>query len=209
MIVRRRRGAERPSEPRLREPQISHRGRWRHAKHVADFVEREPAEVAQLDRLGVTRVSPFELPEGFIKRHDRAWIGVVRRHQCMGEALGVERNMLRATTALLRSALLRVIDEDPTHGARRDGEEMRAILPIDRSGRREAQIGLVNECRRAQRVIRSLGPETRLREATKLVVDARDERVERLLVAISPASKVAGQIVVVRGRIRSRYCHAR
>jgi hypothetical protein len=62
----------------------------------------------------------------------------------------LQRHLLRSAAALLVVAGPRVIDEDSSHGARRHGEEVGAILPLNAIEVDETEIRLVDEGSRLQ-----------------------------------------------------------
>ena len=78
-----------------------------------------------------------------------------------------------------------VVDHDVAHCARRHGEEMRAVVPRDLRRIDETQIGLVDECRRVQRIAALETAETTMCHQTQLVINEREEFVERAAVAAS------------------------
>jgi hypothetical protein len=64
-----------------------------------------------------------------------------------------------------------VIDQDPPHHLRRHPKEVRPVLPIGLSLIDEAQVDLVDERRRLERVIGPLHPELPVGDATELRID--------------------------------------
>ena len=64
----------------------------------------------------------------------------------------VERDAVPRAAALLRVARARPLDQDLAHRVRRDGAEVRAVLPAAGLVLQEAQVGFVDERRRLQRL---------------------------------------------------------
>ena len=72
---------------------------------------------------------------------------------------------------------------------------MRAVLPPDLVRVDEPHVGLVDERRGLERVAGALAPHVAAREAAHLVVDERDEGVERLPVACPPGLQQARDLL--------------
>ena len=92
----------------------------------------------------------------------------------------VERDALPRAAALLRAACARALDQDLPHGMRRDRAEVRAVLPAIRLVLHQAEVGLVDERRRLQRLARPLAAQVVGREPPQLLIDDRQQRVHRL-----------------------------
>ena len=87
----------------------------------------------------------------------------------------------------LRGPLLaRMIHHDPPHQPRRDGEEMRAVSPARPLLVDQADIGLVDERRRLERVPGALASQLRARQPAQLLVDERHELLARRLTTLAP-----------------------
>ena len=78
----------------------------------------------------------------------------------------------------------RVIDEDLSHQMRCDAEEMRPALPVGHVLGDEAHVRLVHERSRLQRHRRALVAEVVRGEAAQLVVDNRNQRLDRAWIAV-------------------------
>src|SRR5206468_11193692 len=72
------------------------------------------------------------------------------------------------------------VDENPPHQPRRHCEEVRAVLPLNPLHFNKPQICLVDECGRLQRVTAPLMEQVTRGKAAQLVVDERQQRVERV-----------------------------
>jgi hypothetical protein len=68
-----------------------------------------------------------------------------------------------------------MVDEDPAHHRRGEPEEVRAIAPGEPLLSGQAQVGLVDEGRRLQRVPLALAAQLRRGEPLELAVDQREE----------------------------------
>src|SRR5213078_2270112 len=74
-------------------------------------------------------------------------------------------------------------------------KEVRTILPVRRRSTGEPQIRLVHQRRRVERVVRPLATHALVRQMPEVIVHARQQRVERLDVAVAPAAEIVGEIV--------------
>ena len=92
----------------------------------------------------------------------------------------VERDPLPRAAALLRAACACALDQDLAHGVRRDGAEVRAVLPAPRLVLHQAKVGLVNERRRLQRLTGPLAAQIIGGEPPQLLIHDRQQRVHRL-----------------------------
>ena len=81
------------------------------------------------------------------------------------------------TTALVHEAYLKLVDQ-----TRGDAEEVRPVAGGSRAAT-EPHPRLVHECRRVEGLPGPLAPHLRVGDSAQLVVDERQQRVERVLVA--------------------------
>ena len=109
------------------------------------FLDRHPAEVAQLDHAGMALVEAGQSLERLVEREhvDRR-----RRH---GRDEVVQGEPHGATAPLARGACARVLDQDLPHRMGGDAEEMRAVLERQRRVLEQPQIRLVHERGRLER----------------------------------------------------------
>jgi hypothetical protein len=84
-----------------------------------------------------------------------------------------------------------VVDQDASHHAGRDGEEVHAVLPRDIDVD-EAGVRFVDESGRLEGVLLALAAHVPVGEAPELLVDDRHELVERVLVSLPPVEKQRG-----------------
>jgi hypothetical protein len=80
----------------------------------------------------------------------------------------------------------RAVDQKAAHRLGRDGKEMRAVLPANISLIDEAQIRLVNERRRLERVVGAFAPARARRDPAQFPVHERNQGIEGVAVALLP-----------------------
>jgi hypothetical protein len=85
-----------------------------------------------------------------------------------------------------------VVDEDTSHQAGGHAEKVRAILPADLPGIRQANEGLIHQRRRLQRMATALPPHIGPGEAAQLRLHERHQLVESPIVAVAPRSEELG-----------------
>ena len=90
------------------------------------------------------------------------------------------------TTALGGRSGPRSVHQDPAHEPGRQGEEMRAILPIDPLRTGQAEVRRVNQRGALQRRAGTLVAQVAPSLGTQLAVDQRHQPVECLLVSSAP-----------------------
>lgn len=152
---------------------------------LARFEAGEPAEIAQLDDLRLTRVEHLKAFHGGVERQDRNRVRVRR-----GDGAG-ERHVLPVAAAFERMFAPRVLHQDPAHHACRDAEKMRAILPVH-VGLDQPQIGFMNQRCGLQRMSRGLTPELPPRQPAQLRIDERNQPVVGLIVPEPPLAQQLG-----------------
>ena len=91
-----------------------------------------------------------------------------------------------AAAALLARPRPRVVHQDPPHGDGNDGQEAVAILGGQLMLLEQPEVDLVDEGRSRQRVIGSFAMKLTARNPAQLVIDQRDQPVDRLWVARTP-----------------------
>ena len=90
------------------------------------------------------------------------------------------------------AARARVVHEDAAHDPSRDGQEMRAILPLDVFPFDQPEIRLVDEHRGLEAVIRALSRHATPRNPVQFLVDERNQSLEGARVAPSPFAEERG-----------------
>jgi hypothetical protein len=172
-------------EPGPGMPEIAMHGGFGDPERLAGFEASEPAEVAQLDDPRLTRIEHLEAFHGGVERKDRYRVRVGR-----GDGAG-EGDVLPVAAAFERMFAARVLDQDPAHHARRDAEEMRAILPVHIRVD-EPQIGFMDQRRGLERMSLGLAPELSPRQATQLCIHERNQPVVRPIVPEPPFAQQLG-----------------
>jgi hypothetical protein len=94
-----------------------------------------------------------------------------------------------------------VIHEQVAHDARRDREEVCAVLPFEVLLVDEAQVSFVDERRRLQGVARGLPAQVAPGDAAQFVVDHRQQLVECALITLTPSHEQLSYF-----RCRSGHC---
>ncbi len=105
----------------------------------------------------------------------------------------LERDPFEVAAALAGALLSRVIDEHAPHRLRGEGEEVMAIVD-DVGAVHEAQIRLVDERGRLQRVLPGFAAHVASRQLMKLRVQGAHDAVRGVGVAAAHTSKQRGQI---------------
>ena len=82
-----------------------------------------------------------------------------------------------------------IVDQDAAHQARCDGEEVRAVLPVDLALVDEFQIGLVDQSRGLQCAIAPFTGHVARGDHVQLVVHQRHQAIEGIAVAALPVLK--------------------
>ena len=88
-----------------------------------------------------------------------------------------------------------MINEDAAHHLRRDPVEVRAAPPVDVPLFDEAQVGLVHERRRLQRVPGALEAKPAGGDPAQFGVDQRQQAIEGVPIALTPAVEQRGDLV--------------
>lgn len=93
----------------------------------------------------------------------------------------VEGNPPWRPTAFERRPRLGPVDEDVPHGPRGHRQEVRPVAPLRARLVHELEIGLVHERGRRERSVSAAGAELPMSNGAQLLIDLRNEPVERLL----------------------------
>ena len=124
---------------------------------------------------------------------------VVERHQVRGWIASddsglVQIDMLHTCTALdVMSTSM--IDQDAPHHLGRNSEEMGTILPAHAVVSHQAQVGLVHEGGRLERVAAALTLHIAVSQAAEFFVHDGGQAVERALVSIAPGSQTRADVL--------------
>ena len=115
-------------------------------QHTGGFFDREPGEVAELDKLGLDRVLGREPLEGLVDGEDD--ISLVAIVLTVRDLDVVERYPMPASSILTGTPPTGMFDQDPPHSLRHGGEEMGWAVPVLGLHRlHEAEIGLIDQGR--------------------------------------------------------------
>ena len=127
------------------------------------------------------RIQLPELLEPFVERDERL------RREVDGDERFVERDGPLAAAASHRVVLTSMVDEDAPHRHGRGRQEVDAIAPLDARDVDEAHVGLVDERCGDECMPVPLVLELAVSDAPELVVDEREDAVERLAVPFAAA----------------------
>jgi hypothetical protein len=170
---------ERGPQPGLRNRPLANNGGVRDVEDRGRLLDRQPAEVAELDDAFLARAEgrhPFERL-------------VQRQHVDLSGAVGCDvlgqRDACQPTATLVGPTRPRQVDEDPSHDTGRRPEEVSATQPPGLSLIDESDVGLVHEGRWLQRMTCRFTTHVRSRQASEVVVEERNELVERLSPAVA------------------------
>ena len=79
-----------------------------------------------------------------------------------------------------------MVHQDVPHHLRGNAEKMGPVLPFLRFLADQPQIRFVDQGRTLQSVIRAFAPETAASDTAQLLIDQRDQRIPRTLIAAAP-----------------------
>ena len=150
---------------------------------MSGFFNREPAKGEKLDDLRELRVDGFETGKRMIERQQRH---VLRSREVLRI---VDGHTLDTIVAFARAVTTGVIDEDASHRLRRDAEEVCPILPVHLTLIDQSQVDLMHQGRRLQRVVHAFAAKLAGGYAAELIVDERQQLLERGRVASTPVSQ--------------------
>jgi len=143
-----------------------------HSHHIRAFLDCEAAKEAQLNEARLLGIERRECDECVIEGEQ---IEVRLRKKL--ETL-IERDAAGAPASFGCLVPAGVVDEDFPHQVGSHGEEVRAGLPRSSVLVQHSQIGLMNERRALESVIRALVPEMPAGELLQLCIDERQQTVE-------------------------------
>jgi len=166
--------AQRVIEPRAGErPVPLHRG-LRGSERTCGLGHGQPREAAALHDPRLSKTVPGELGKSAVEGEH-----VVQGHRRRREAVR-EGQVSRPSAPLGPGSRPRVIDEDSPHDAGGHGEEVDAVFPVHLLNVDQTDVRFVDQRRRAQGVPGPLTGQLGGRETTKLLIDERNGRVQRI-----------------------------
>jgi hypothetical protein len=164
------------------------------AEHFAGLVVGEAGEESAFDDATHAFIVSEKAVERFVNGEQRFRALIERRDRFPTRC--VERDSVLASSALVGAMTARVVDEDATHDAGGDREEMPAIGPLCARLVHESHIRLVHERRGAECVIGALPAELVVRDAAQIVVDDLEQPVARCAVTAPPGVEESGHVVL-------------
>ena len=180
-------------QPGFGQPPIPHHRINRHRQDCRGFLPAQPAKEPEFDDAALALVELRECLQRVIER-DKVLTGLVGHDKCL-----VESHARGAAAAFVRAPRAGVVDEDAPHDPRRHGQEMRAVVPLDRFSVNQADIGLVDERGRLETVTHALSGHAAARDLVELLVDERDQSLAGVVVSLPPFEKERGDVRGVRG----------
>ena len=157
-------------------------GDRRNLEHHRRLLDREAAEKAHLDDLDLSGVDAGESVQGIIESDEVD--GRVVAH----DGGFVQRDMLDAASTF-EVVPSRSLHENATHQLRRDGEEVRSILPPHPLVVDQPDVGLIDQRGRLEAVVGSLAPHVPVGEPTEFGIHDGRQRVERSVVPVAPRTE--------------------
>ena len=152
----------------------------------------EPAEAAQLDDAALAFV---DLRKGIKRVAQRDNISCNRTHH---RQILTELDFRVTATAFLIFTTPTVIDQDPPHDSRRDGEEVGAILPLHLVDADETHVCFVDQGSGLQGVIGALPMHIPARDTPQFDLDKLDNAVERLAITLLPRRQQSGYVLCLQ-----------
>jgi hypothetical protein len=166
-------------QPRSGNPPLALHRPGGDAQDVGGLLDGETAEESELDDASLLRVESLQVGESPVKRDG------VDVDRLGGRETFDERDPSLGASALGPHSAPRVVDENPSHQLRGDGEEVRPVLPLHAALIDELQIRLVHQRRRLERMVGSLARKVPFGQRLQLPVDHRHHLVEGFRAAVA------------------------
>src|SRR5215467_6326588 len=96
------------------------------------------------------------------------------------------------TPALLVIAGASTVGEDAAHHARRDGEEMGTVLPVDLRNVNQLQVNFIHQRRGLKRVVRLFPAHVVLGEPVQFLLHEWDQTIQSALIPLPPSLEKLG-----------------
>lgn len=151
------------------------------AQDFRDIFFAQAAEESQLHDAGGTGVDGSELRQRRVEGED-----VLALRHGLPSIDGRQTDALLLAPALLGHARARVVDEDPSHGLRRNREEVRPVLVRDRLASEETDTELVHQRARFERMIAALVAQETCRNLAQVGMNDVEEPLARVIIATPP-----------------------
>jgi len=177
-------------EPAFGEGPFAFHRRRRDTQRGRGLLDGQAAEEAQLDELRLIGIDLLKLGQRAIEveRID----GIDRRSWRRNGVVQLERQF--TFSPFLPQLSARVIDEDTPHQLRGNREEMPTILPVDLALAEQLHVGFVDDHRGLEAIVAPFAREMARGQRVQLVIDQRDEPVERVLTAVLPFAQEASNV---------------
>src|ERR1039457_1238017 len=134
-------------QPASRQAEVALDSAERHLQHRGTLLVGAAEEIAQLNKLGLTRIQSFQLVQRLVQ-----FQGCGAIHVDPGQ-VEVQRNVIPGSTPLFGHGSAGVVGENHAHELSGEGVEMGAILPTDFALVTQAQVELVNQSRSLQGMV--------------------------------------------------------
>ena len=174
---------ERGPQPGLRYRPLANNSGVGDAEDGGCLLDRQPAEVAELDDAFLARAEGRHSFERLVHRQHVDLFGAV------GRDVLDQRDAYQTAATLVGPARPRQVHEDPSHDAGRRSEEVGPTQPPGLSLIDESDVGLVHEGGRLQRMACRFTTHVCCRQASEFVVEEGYELVERLSPAVARGAK--------------------
>ena len=180
-----------PAQPCLGVGPVLFGGRLGDAQHLGRFGHRAPNEVPQLHQFGLTRRFFREPIQRLVDGQHFRRVPSIRP----GQVFQV-RILARATAAMFEPSLAAgSLDQDAAHGLGRRGEEVAPAVPAGVLGTDQAEIGLMHQGGRLERLSGVLPGQPLGGQPPQLVIDQGKELLGRPWIAVSGSEKDTGYVV--------------
>ena len=155
---------------------------WSASAIVADFHAAEETQLHDLARARINRREPVQ------RGVERDEVGLRRAVGGQFDALGLGQRhaLLLGAAAALGGAGAGVVHEDAAHGARGHVVKVDAALPGHGLDIDQAQVSLVDQGGRAERVAAALAAHVLARQRAQMLVDQRHQTLGGVRVALVP-----------------------
>ncbi len=154
----------------------------RDLQHLCRFLHAESAEETHFDHLHFAWIQPRERVHCVIQRHQ------VRSPAAVHDGCLFQRDLLQLTSALQVMAA-RMLDQNAPHQLRRNGEEVRAILPLHAPVLHQPHVRLINQRRRLQAVAGAFACHVAPCQTVQFGINNRRQPFQRAGVSAAPGTQ--------------------
>jgi len=157
------------------------------AQFLGDLALLEARKKPQLRNAGGPLIGLLQPGQGFIDDEQ-----IVVGADCAGITDKIQGNFGFAAASAAGRSSTRMIDENAPQSLRGHGEEMSPAAPFGRVPGFQAEIKLVNQCRRLQRMARTFGTQPLSGHAAQLGVEPCEHLTRTFQVPVAPVPKILG-----------------